>query len=50
MNSVKIVEEFWERVWNAHNPVAIDGLIGGATGLLVVGVFPRSSRPGSPSL
>ena len=28
----------------------VDGLIGGATGLLVVGVFPRSSRPGSPSL
>jgi len=28
----------------------VDGLIGGATGLLVVGVFPRSSYPGSPSL
>ena len=25
----------------------VDGLIGGATGLLVVGVFPRSSSPGS---
>jgi uncharacterized membrane protein YgaE (UPF0421/DUF939 family) len=25
----------------------VDGLIGGATGLLVVGVFPRSSCPGS---
>ena len=28
----------------------VDGLIGGATGLWVVGVFPRSSYPGSPSL
>lgn len=28
----------------------VDALIGGATGLLVVGVFPRSSCPGSPSL
>jgi len=28
----------------------VDGLIGGATGLLVVGLFPRSSGPGSPSL
>ena len=23
MNSVKIVEEFWERVWKARNPAAI---------------------------
>ncbi len=28
----------------------VDGLIGGATGLLVVGVFPRSPCPGPPSL
>src|SRR5882762_7379287 len=28
----------------------VDGLIGGATGLLVVGVFPRSPCPGSASL
>jgi len=28
----------------------VDGLIGGATGLWVVGVFPRSSYPGSQSL
>ena len=28
----------------------VDGLIGGAIGLLVVGVFPRSSCPGPPSL
>ena len=28
----------------------VDGLIGGATGLLVVGLFPRSSGQGSPSL
>jgi len=24
MNSVKIVEEFWDRVWKARNPAAID--------------------------
>jgi hypothetical protein len=24
MNSVKIVEEIWERVWKARNPIAID--------------------------
>jgi hypothetical protein len=27
MNSVKIVEEFWERVWKARNPAAIDNLV-----------------------
>jgi uncharacterized membrane protein YgaE (UPF0421/DUF939 family) len=28
----------------------VDGLIGGVTALLVVGVFPRSAGPGPPSL
>ena len=27
MNSVKIVEEFWERVWKARNPAAIDDFV-----------------------
>jgi hypothetical protein len=27
MNSVKIVEEFWERVWKACNPAAIDDFV-----------------------
>ncbi len=27
MNSVKIVEDFWERVWKAHNPAAIDDFV-----------------------
>src|SRR6266852_2873912 len=27
MNSVKIVEEFWERVWKARNPAAIDNFV-----------------------
>ena len=27
MNSVKIVEEFWKRVWKARNPAAIDDLV-----------------------
>jgi hypothetical protein len=27
MNSAKIVEEFWERVWRARNPAAIDNLV-----------------------
>ena len=27
MNSVKIVEEFWERVWEARNPAAIDDFV-----------------------
>ncbi len=27
MNSVNIVEEFWERVWKARNPAAIDDFV-----------------------
>jgi SnoaL-like domain len=27
MNSTKIVEEFWERVWKARNPAAIDAFV-----------------------
>jgi hypothetical protein len=27
MNSVRIVEEFWERVWKARNPAAIDDFV-----------------------
>jgi hypothetical protein len=27
MNSVEIVEEFWERVWKARNPAAIDNFV-----------------------
>jgi hypothetical protein len=27
MDSVKIVEEFWERVWKARNPAAIDDFV-----------------------
>jgi hypothetical protein len=27
MNSVKIVEEFWDRVWKARHPAAIDNLV-----------------------
>jgi len=27
MNSVKIVEEFWERVWKARNSAAIDDFV-----------------------
>jgi hypothetical protein len=27
MNSVKIVEQFWERVWKARNPAAIDDFV-----------------------
>jgi SnoaL-like polyketide cyclase len=27
MNSVKIVEEFWKRVWKARNPAAIDDFV-----------------------
>ena len=27
MNSVKIVEEFWERVWKARDPAAIDDFV-----------------------
>jgi hypothetical protein len=27
MNSVKIVEEFWERVWKARHPAAIDNFV-----------------------
>ena len=27
MNSIKIVEEFWERVWKARNPAAIDDFV-----------------------
>jgi hypothetical protein len=27
MNSVKIVEEFWERVWKSRNPAAIDNFV-----------------------
>ena len=27
MNSVKIVEEFWKRVWKGRNPSAIDDFV-----------------------
>ena len=27
MNAVNIVEEFWERVWKARNPAAIDDFV-----------------------
>jgi hypothetical protein len=27
MNSVETVEQFWERVWKARNPGAIDDLV-----------------------
>jgi SnoaL-like polyketide cyclase len=27
MNSIKIVEEFWERVWKARNPAEIDAFV-----------------------
>jgi SnoaL-like polyketide cyclase len=27
MNSVRIVEEFWERVWKARDPAAIDDFV-----------------------
>jgi hypothetical protein len=27
VNSVKIVEEFWKRVWKARNPAAIDDFV-----------------------
>jgi hypothetical protein len=52
MNSVKIVEEFWERVWKARNPAAIDDFVIEdfviTTGGVDVVSFPRQSSRNGP--